>query len=154
MPGAYDDLAKVAFRITGEEGESDVETLWATPLGNDLYRLKNSPWFAYGVSFLDVVRARPDDAGGFPVFEAVVEKSGNRTLRLLLDPPAEDGNESARLLDKLVEMGASCEGANRRFMALNIEAHEDLARICRFLTDRALEWEHADPTYEELYSGR
>ena len=61
MPGAYGDMTKVAFRITDEEGETDVETLWATPLGNHLYRLENSPWFAYGVSFLDVVRARPDD---------------------------------------------------------------------------------------------
>lgn len=154
MPGAYGDMTKVEFRITDDAGETDVETLWATPLGNDLYRLENSPWFAYGVSFRDVVRARPDYEGGFPVFETVVEKSGNRTLRLLLDPPAEDGNESQRLLDRLVELGASYEGANRRYMALNIEAHEDLARICRFLTERALEWEHADPTYEALHPDR
>ena len=151
MPGDYDDLVKIEFRVTDETGETDVETLWATPLGNDLYRLENSPWFAYGVSFLDTVRAR-SAANNLPVFEAVVKKSGNRTVRVILDPPAEAGNSSAEMLDELVALGASYEGLNPKYMAVNIEAHVDFVRICRFLTERKVQWEHADPTYAQINS--
>jgi hypothetical protein len=147
---AGEGLAKIEFRVTDEAGDVDVETLWATPLGGDLYRLENSPWFAYGVSYLDVVRAR-SDGDGFPVFEEVVEKSGNRTLRIILKPPAEDGNESSKLLDELLSLGASYEGATGSFMAVNVDPGSDFGRICCFLTDHGVEWEHADPTYAELY---
>lgn len=29
------------------------ECLWATPLGNNLYRIENVPFYAYGLSFKD-----------------------------------------------------------------------------------------------------
>lgn len=149
MRSDSDDMVKVEFRMTDEDGETDVETLWATPMGKDLYRLENSPWFAYGVSFLDIVRAKAADEG-FPVFEAVAEKSGNRTVRIILDPPAETGNNSAEILDELVVLGASYEGMNSKYMAVNIEAHVDFGRVCEFLTNRSIQWEHADPTYAQL----
>ena len=41
----------------------DVETLWAVPVGENLYRLDNSPFFAYRVSWEDVVHAEPDSDG-------------------------------------------------------------------------------------------
>jgi hypothetical protein len=31
-----------------EDGSADVETLWATHLGADEYKLDNSPFYAYG----------------------------------------------------------------------------------------------------------
>lgn len=143
-------MAKIEFRVVDDKGGVDVETLWATPLGEDLYRLENSPWFAYGVSYQDIVRARVDGES-FPVFEEVVEKSGNRTLRIILKPPAEDGNESSMLLDELVSLGTSYEGATGSFMAVNVDPGSDFARVCSLLTERGVEWEHADPTYAELY---
>ncbi len=54
-----DGMAKV--RLSNADG--DVETLWASPLGNDLYRLENSPWYAYGVSWQDVVEAHSPEGG-------------------------------------------------------------------------------------------
>lgn len=150
MAGAQGDMVKIAFEVGDEGAGFELETLWATPLGSGLYRLQNTPWFAYGVSFLDVVRARPVE-DRFPVFEAVVEKSGNRTVRLILDPPAEPGNHSQAILDTLAAMGAGYEGATHRFMAVDIGPEVDFWGICQFLTTESVQWEHADPTYEELY---
>jgi hypothetical protein len=45
-------------KVKLESADGDVETLWATTLGEDRYRLDNSPFFAYGVSWLDVIEAR------------------------------------------------------------------------------------------------
>jgi len=150
MPGEHGDMVKIAFEIGDQEAGFECETLWATPLGGDLYRLQNTPWFAYGVSYLDVVRARAID-DGFPVFEAVVEKSGNRSVRLILDPPAEPGNRSSEILDALAATGAGYEGANHKYLAVNIGPEVDFDGVCRLLTEKAVQWEHADPTYEELY---
>jgi hypothetical protein len=76
--------AKVLFRVPDEDGSAHVETLWATSVGNDTYKLDNSPFYAYGVSWEDVVFAPFTAEEGFPTFERVVTKSGNRTVRVIL----------------------------------------------------------------------
>ncbi|XOV83664.1 MAG: DUF4265 domain-containing protein [bacterium] len=143
--------SKVVFRIVQDDGSVDVETPWATSLGDDLYRLENSPFYAYGVSWLDIVRAPIDPDEERPVFSAVVEKSGHSTVRVIFDPPAQDGNESQAVLDQLVELGASFEGASPSYMAIDIPPGVELSEICDTLTNKNIQWEHVDPTYEEIY---
>jgi len=143
--------SKIVFRIEQEDGSVDVETPWATSLGNDLYRLENSPFYAYGVSWLDVVCAPHDPDEDRPVFTKVVEKGGHRTVRVIFDPPVEDGNTSQGVLDRLVAAGASYEGASRSYMAIDIPPNVELFEICEILTQARIQWEHVDPTYEEIY---
>jgi hypothetical protein len=66
MPNSLRPNAKVLFRVIDEEGGTDVETLWATHLGADAYKLDNSPFYAYGVSWEDVVSAPFNPEEGFP----------------------------------------------------------------------------------------
>ena len=66
MPDASQPNAKVLFRAPNEDGSADVETLWATHLGADNYKLDNSPFYAYGVSWEDVVSAPFSSEEGFP----------------------------------------------------------------------------------------
>lgn len=70
-------LVKVAFR----DSAGDVETLWAFDLGGNKYRLDNTPWYHYGVSFQNVVEALPEE-DGMRFFRRVVEKSGFKTVRV------------------------------------------------------------------------
>jgi hypothetical protein len=129
----------------------NVETLWATPLGRNRYRLENSPFFAYSVSFLDVIEARLPSTGGFPVLRRVIEKSGHRTIRITFKLPVDKSRKSKSILKKLEKMGCSYEGANPAFIAVNVPAEVDLSAVCDYVMTTGLEWEHADPTYEELY---
>ena len=62
----------VKVRLSNADG--DIETVRASPVGNDLYRLENSPWYAYRVSWHDVVEARGPAPGGLPVFVRMVHK--------------------------------------------------------------------------------
>ncbi|GLQ98062.1 DUF4265 domain-containing protein [Dyella mobilis] len=143
--------AKVLFRVPAEDGSAQVETLWATSLGNDHYRLDNSPFFAYSVSWQDVVYA-PFDAGEqYPTFKHVVSKSGNRTLRVLLSAPADEGTCDP-ILDALVSLGCSFEGANRKYISVNVPAGVDLQRVRGYLIEAGATWEHADPTYDEFHA--
>ena len=132
--------------------DENVETLWAECVGPDHYRLDNLPFFAYGVSWLDVVEAYPDDNGQL-VMSRVVEKSGHRTVRAIFDPGVDQSPEARAILDGVVALGASYEGANPRYLAIDIPPEVDLMGIARYLTEHAVEWEHADPRHSELYPG-
>ncbi|WP_293393384.1 DUF4265 domain-containing protein [Nevskia sp.] len=148
MSTSHPDLAKVLFRV---RDESEVEALWAKPVGLDLYELDNSPFYAYGVSWKDVVLAPYSPADGMAVFQAIAKKSGHRTIRVALEFPYEAGNQSAAEIDALVDMGCSFEGSNRCLMSVDIPPTVDLGSIRDRLIDRGLKWEYGDPTYEELF---
>jgi hypothetical protein len=139
----------VKVRLRGPAAD-EVETLWAVPVDTDLYRLDNSPFFAYGVSWQDVIEARP---GEDQVLEYVrcVKKSGNRTLRVIFqdyrsaDPPAEP------VLEGLRELGCSYEGMQPRMISINVPANVDLGEVTGFLNKPSgLQWEYAAPTYEQV----
>src|SRR5688572_29982065 len=143
--------AKVLFRVPHEDGGADVETLWATHLGVDHYRLDNSPFYAYGVSWEDVVSAPFNQEEGFPTFERVVSKSGNRTVRVLFKTPIATGNESAQLLQGLIALGCDYEGANGKYFSVNVPPGVDLDVVRTYLIEQHATWEHADPTYATLF---
>ena len=133
-------LTKVAF--TDDQG--DVETLWAFDLGNGRYKLDSTPWYQYGVSYQDIVSAVFRD--GQLHFDQIIAKSGNRTLRV-----RSDENVPQVLLDSLVAAGCTYEGANPKFIGIDIPPSVDLSVAIHLLQESGLEWEHADPTYEQLY---
>ena len=141
------DLVKVV--LTGPDGE--VETLWARPVGENLFELDNTPWYAYGVSLKDVIEARRPDPNAFPEFIRVVKKSGYRTVRLILEPAADKDSASQAILDRLVQLGCSYEGANHIYISIDIPPEVDLERIRQFLITTEQQWEHADPPYETLF---
>lgn len=80
-----------------------------------------------------------------------MKKSGNRTVRVIFDPPVQDGNESGQVLQWLVHLGCSYEGAERRYMSVNIPPSVDLSVLRQYLVAKRVQWEHADPTYAELF---
>jgi hypothetical protein len=140
----------VLFRVVSDDGTADTETLWAQKLDGDNYRLDNSPFYAYSVSWEDVIYAPFDDNEQLPTFERVVEKSGNRTVRVIFDPPVEPGNASEDVLQGLVNLGCSFEGANPGYIAINIPPGVDLMAVKDYLIEREATWEYADPRYSEL----
>ncbi len=146
-----DPTAKVLFRVPDDEGGATVETLWAVPLGDDRYILDNSPFYAYGVSWQDTVFAPLDMQEGLPTFQSIVAKSGNRTVRVIFDPPVSSGNASDQVLQGLVSLGCSYEGANPGYMSVNIPPIVELQDVRSHLVHHDAQWEHADPTYESLF---
>lgn len=143
--------AKILFRVVEDDGTATVETLWATKVGEDRYQIDNSPFYAYGVSWQDTVFAPFDQNEGFPTFQKIVSKSGHRTVRVIFDPPVENGNASDQLFQGLVSRGCTYEGANRGYMSIDVPPSVKLQTIRQYLIDNDATWEHADPTYEELF---
>ena len=138
-----------AVKVLLEEGGL-VETLWATRVGPDLYRLDNSPFWAYGVSWYDVVEAHQDPDGVLRM-SRVVTKSGHRTIRIIFEPGVRESPEAQAILDGARQLGASHEGMNPGYFSLDIPPEGDLMAVAGFLTERGVQWEHADPTYSDVY---
>ena len=78
-------LVKVSFALEpGAWHGSATETLWAEPIGPGQYRLENSPFFAFGISYKDVVLARPD--GSKMLFVEPFSRGGHSTYRIIPNP--------------------------------------------------------------------
>lgn len=150
-------LVKILFRVVDSDGGVNVETLWAEPLGDDRYRVRNCPFYAYRTSFLDVVHAEFDESEGHITFRRVVEKSGHRTLRVIFKPPVSEkgafdqANPSDRLLDSLAKLGCTYEGANRVYICIDVPPHVPLDAAVDVLVGAQAQWEYADPKYDDLH---
>ncbi len=133
----------------GSAGPAD-DWLWAEPLGSGRYRVESCPFFAYGISRDDVVRA--EDAAGeeAPRLECVIEKGGHRTLRAALGPGVElSGSAVKGLLERLAELGCTHETLRPKLLAIDLPAEVDVAKVAERLQaladDGAILWEWADP---------
>lgn len=144
--------AKVLFSITEDDGTASVETLWAHDLGKNRYKLDNSPFYAYGVSWGDTVLAPRAGAEGQPTFKSVIEKSGYRTVRVMFDPPVRRGNPSDVILKGLTKLGCEHERANGQYYVIKIAPSVDLAKVVEHLVEHKATWEHADPTRDEYHA--
>ena len=124
--------------------DGDVETLWAFDLGEGHYKLDSTPWYQYGVSYQDIVSATLRD--GQLHFDQVLAKSGYRTLRVRSDQQVPQ-----ILLDSLVALGCTYEGANPTFVVIDVPPNVELTTVVDSLMASGIEWEHADPTYEQIH---
>jgi hypothetical protein len=86
-----EQLVKVHFDLDPDDWHGHGgEFLWAEPIAGTewrLFRLMNSPFFARGVSYQDIVKGLPaEDMAVAPVFEfeAVVERGGHSTYMLII----------------------------------------------------------------------
>lgn len=133
----------------GTPGPAD-DWLWAEPLGSGRYRIESCPFFAYGISRDDVVRAVDGAGEEAPRLEDVIEKSGHRTLRVALDPQFEiqDGPVQA-LLERLLELGCTHEMLRPKLVALDVPRQVEVTLVAELLQSVADEgtilWEWADP---------
>ena len=136
------ELVKVGIR--DENGK--VETLWATPVNQNLYRLENSPFYAYGISWLDTVKTE-SDADGFQFFVSVAEKSGHRTVRILVE---KDSTTVPEVLAQIKTLGCTYEGAFSQLIVIDIPPEVEFQQVVDYLISSELQWEYADPTCDEV----
>jgi hypothetical protein len=138
----------VKIQLRGPDA-GELETPWATPIGANPYRLENSPFFAYGISWEDIVEAHLDEHECLE-FTRCVTKSGNRTVRAIAD--FSQNNAKAQIfLKELEDLQCSYEGMYSKLISINIPPGINLDHVTNFLTGHAwIKWEYADPTFEEI----
>ena len=77
-----ENLTKIHLDLPRNE-EVGGESFWAEDLGDDLYRMRNTPFYAYGINFDDIVYAKAQSEDLKPSILKVHEYSGHKTLRVI-----------------------------------------------------------------------
>ncbi len=139
---------KVRLRLRDNHGRE--EFLSVTPLGEDLYRLEESPAFAYSISLHDVVRAIASSEGGLD-FAGVAERSGNRTMRVMFSRFSINSKQARPILKRLKRLGCRYESSQANVLSVTLPPAVILDEVAEYLRSLGLWWEHADPTFEDLY---
>lgn len=125
------DREKIRFRLTRDEDgypPVEYELLWAEPLGNDLYRIDNIPFFVCDIGLKDEVEATHVD--GERVFVRTVRSGGHRTVRLLVWART----DVKPLRDELRALGCSSElNEDGRLVAVNVPPAVPSETIVQFL---------------------
>src|SRR5687767_10444557 len=126
------DRVFVSFLVE-KDGEEFHERLHARPLENDLYCLDNSPFYAYGVSFGDIVFAPM--VGGVPTYKRTATRRGHSTYRVRL--PVGHGHDAflARW-PYLEKLGCTFEGSGAdaaRLYSIDVPPNADVHAVYALL---------------------
>lgn len=127
------------------EGGFAGENLWATPVhesrGKDLYVVSNTPFFAYGVTLGDIVRAIDTGEGPLEVQE-IVSNGGRGNVRAIL---MNGGLEELAKAATEAFPGAEIEGGFNAMLAASIAQTE---------VDALVAWLEADPSVNAVEVGK
>lgn len=115
---------KILFEVESE-GEFVLESMWAVPDGTD-YRLDNIPFYAYSVSWNDVVSAELRHEMLY--FTGVVATGGHSTIRLWFADP----KDIDAVRTRLDAMGCSSE-CNGGLVAVDVPQLIDYDYVKAFL---------------------
>jgi len=96
------------------------ESFWATPLGDDIFRLENVPFYAYGLNFHDLVRATSDTKENIPEIRELLELSGHETFRVYFEKNIERQKQE-EILDSMKGLKISYERANEIYFSLDMQ---------------------------------
>jgi hypothetical protein len=111
------------------------ETLWAEEVSDGRYRLLNTPFFAFGYSWGDIVRCAPQ--GGRLRVVSIERDSGNATIRIYFATDA-DSASVQYVLDELRSVGCSYERGAGGLVAVNVPPHMEVpfSQMSNFLNDQ------------------
>jgi len=131
MPSPEEEFVKVVIDVSDPDMGVGGERVWAVALGDDVYEIRNSPWYARNVNWGDWVRAIAPAEDQWPVFESVVKRSGHRTIHIIfLDGGLQ---RKAEILRELNELGASYENNDSKMYAVDCSPETDAASVIRYL---------------------
>ena len=125
-PQSSEGLVKVTFDLPEKDGTFATESLWAEPIGDDLYRLRNVPFYLCGFSEQDTVKAEEHE--GRLVVRSIVERGGHSTYRIFL-PEQTTEEQFSKDWVSLGKLGCTYERATRRLVGIDVPPHADVYAV-------------------------
>ena len=138
-------LVRILFELDPDAWHgSATERLWAEPVAGGRFRLRNTPFFAFGVSAEDVVFG--DDRAGQLTFAGVSLRGGHSTYRI--KPDRSQLSQFETYWAPLQALGCSYEQG--QVLAVNVPPRADIYEVYELLEAGSLAkvWE-----FEEGHCG-
>ena len=104
------------------------ESMWAEPLGNDMFQIENVPFYAYGLNFKDIVRATSDSDELKPEIRELIKPSGHRTFRIFFNKEI-NREQQEIILESFCELHVSYERADKIYVALDMNLEGDYQAV-------------------------
>jgi hypothetical protein len=125
-PNTNEELVKLVFKLPLNDGPIASESLWAEPLESNLFRLRNVPFYLYGVSEQDIVRA--EEIEGCLTVSGIIDRGGHSTYRIFLPAQTSQEQFSADWIP-LQELGCTYERATSRLVAIDVPPQADVYAV-------------------------
>src|SRR6266481_286367 len=113
-----ENMVKITIPLPADNlAGAATESVWAEPQADGIYRVKNVPFYAKGISYDDIVEAAPED--GVLTFKRVVQHSGHSTYRIY----ASDGRTAPAVLalvETLKKMQCDIEPATDKLVGVDV----------------------------------
>jgi hypothetical protein len=124
------DLVRIFFELDSKKWHGNAsERLWAERVSGGRFRLRNSPFFAFGVSNEDVVFGEMRD--GCLYFTSVSVRGGHSTYRLKLAKPGIQEMSFKASWAPLENVGCSFEEGP--VIAVDVPASADIYNVYKLL---------------------
>jgi hypothetical protein len=156
------DLEKVCFRVEQDNSgypPVQVEGLWARPFDQEKYILDNIPFFAKGVSWMDMI-ATTQSPDGQKWVTGVVSSSGHSTVRVIVfrDSRGTRALEEhvSELRKRFVSLGCSTELSHLPgLFAIDIPPDVPYSRILPVLEEGKVrdEWDYEEANLQHSLQG-
>ncbi|MCW5964073.1 MAG: DUF4265 domain-containing protein [Bryobacterales bacterium] len=129
--GEDEQLVKVFVRLEPADWHNyETESVWANPLSKGLYRVRNVPFYAMGISNDDVLRAELEGDALF--CREVAQRGGHSTYRFFL--MAGIGDEQWKpYWQPLETLGCSYERGTARLFAVDVPPDVDIYKAYALL---------------------
>ena len=122
-------VSKIKIRIPLPANSG--ETLWAEQVGENLFKLLNIPFFAFGYAEGDIVRCEQNQDWHEVI--GLEKDNGNGTLRLIFAQEA--GTDIQDILDELKSVGCTYEMASSKLVAVTVPPNLEIpfSQLSNFL---------------------
>lgn len=120
---------KIIIDIRGHGYDGITESVWAKSLGGDHYQILNSPFYAYGISYLDEIVAELKNDQLF--LKSVIKHSGHSTYRLFI----KDQTGFKDMIGKINKLDCTIESATEKLKAIDVAPHADINKLVALLSD-------------------
>lgn len=135
-------MCKVLVTLTGRQpGEPASESLWARRVGDDLYEIRNVPFFADHLNYGDIVLCHEPDPDFIPEVVTVVTPSHGLTFRVAVPEEGWEEHWTGTVLPRLKAAGVQqSEGLGDGLFVINAPAGRiaEVVNELRHLDDEEL----------------
>lgn len=127
------NLVKIKIPLPANDPSGgEAEWVWAEPVGDDRFVVRNVPTFIYKISYGDIVRA--NRIGDALVFQSIVQRGGHSTYRAYVKSDRRN-LQVVNVLQTLESMHCDIEPATDKIIGIDVLPEADINAVYRVLEE-------------------